>query len=358
MKKLFLPLILLVFALNTFAQRNVRTVLQPPTTPKNVILLIGDGMGTAQVFTLITMREDNSIVQFPVIGYQKTSSADNFVTESAAAGTALATGRKTNNNMVSVCPETREPMTTLVQSANARGLSTGVIASCCITHATPAAFLAHSIHRRNYEEIAEGIVNTNPTLFIGGGRDRFERRSDNRNLSDSLRARGFQVLYTLEAIQRTQNPKIAGLLWDRHPPNMANGRGEFLKPATQKAIELLNQNSRGFFLMVESAQIDWLGHDNDFEALVEELKDFDNTIHAVLDFARRDGNTLVIVTGDHETGGLTILERRNNPFPRFSTFDHSAVMVPVFAFGPGAERFAGIYENTEIHRKIVELLGL
>ncbi|MCL2414250.1 MAG: alkaline phosphatase, partial [Bacteroidales bacterium] len=306
MKKIFLPLILFIFALNTFAQRNVRTAPQPPPTPRNVILLIGDGMGTAQVFTLISTVEDNSIVRFPVIGYQKTASADNFVTESAAAGTALATGRKTNNNMVSVCPETGEPMTTLVQSANARGLSTGVIASCCITHATPAAFLSHSIHRRNYEEIAEGIVNTNPTLFIGGGRNRFEQRRDNRNLSDSLRVRGFQVLYTLEDIKRTQNPKIAGLLWDIHPPSMADGRGEFLKPATQKSIELLNQNPRGFFLMVESAQIDWLGHDNDFEALVEELKDFDNTIHAVLEFAKRDGNTLVIVTGDHETGGLSV----------------------------------------------------
>jgi len=353
MKKLLLPLILFVFVLNGCVQRN-----EQPAIPQNVIMLIGDGMGTAQVFALIASKEDNAFMRFPVIGYILTESADRFITESAAAGTALATGVRTNNNVVSLHPVTKEPLTTLVQSANARGLSTGVIASCDITHATPAAFLAHSTHRRNYEEIAEGIVNTNPTLFIGGGRRHFENRSDGRNLSDSLRTRGFQVLYTMDDILKTQNPKIAGLLWDRHPPSVAGGREDFLKPATLKAIELLGQNPNGFFLMAESAQIDWLGHSNDFDGLIAEMKDFDKTIHAVLDFAKRDGNTLVIVVGDHETGGLTILARDNVMYPSFSTDDHSAVMVPVFAFGPGAERFAGIYKNTEIHRKVFELLGL
>ena len=364
MKKIFLPLILCVFVLNGFAQieRNFygqRTTLWLPSeTPTNVIMLIGDGMGTAQVFALIAAREDNSFMRFPFIGYTLTQSADAFTTESAAAGTALATGRRTNNNMVSVCPETREPMETIIQLSNRRGLSTGVIASSSITHATPAAFLSHNINRRNNDEIAEGIVNTNPTLFIGGGRRHFDGRSDGRNLLDSLRVRGFQVFNTLDDVMQTQNPRVAGLLWENHSPNMANGRGEFLKPATQQAIQLLSQNRNGFFLMVESSQIDWLGHDNDFDGLVQEMKDFDNAISAALDFAERDGNTLVIVLGDHETGGLAVLERWNGPFGRFTTFDHSPMMVPIFAFGPGAERFTGIFKNTEVHRRIVELLGL
>jgi alkaline phosphatase len=347
MKKLFLLLFSVVFVLNSFSQK-----------PKNVILLIGDGMGTAQVFTMIASWEDNAIEQFPYIGFHKTSSADRFTTESAAGGTALATGRKTNNNMVSVDPKTKQPLKTLVHLSNAKGLSTGVVATCDILHATPAAFLSHSIHRNNYEELAENLLNTRPTLFIGGGRERFEKRSDNRNLSDSLRRQGFQVLYTLDDVLKTQHPKVAGLLFDKHPKSMENGRGEFLKPASQKAIELLNQNSKGFFLMIESSQIDWEGHDNNFNGLVEELKDFDRTIHAVLDFAKKDGNTLIIVTGDHETGGLAVLDRGGNPLGRFTTFDHSPTMVPVFAFGPGAEKFSGIYENTEVQRKIVELLGL
>ena len=346
MKRLFLSLFLLVFVGVISAQ-------------KNVILLIGDGMGTTQFFTLIEVKKDNAIEQFPIVGFQKTSSADEFVTESGAAATALATGKKTNNRFISIDPETKQPLKTLVELGNAKGLSTGVVASCDITHATPAAFLSHHIDRSDYETIAENMLNVHPTLFIGGGRNRFEKRKDNRNLSDSLKKQGFQVLYTLDEVLKTQNPKVAGLLFDKHPESMVNGRGEFLKPASKKAIELLNQNSKGFFLMIESSQIDWICHDNRFDDLIEELKDFDNVIHAVLDFARKDGNTLVVVTGDHETGGLSVLKRDGDVlFSRFTTFDHSPVMVPVFAFGPGAEEFSGIYENTEIQKKIVKLLNL
>ncbi|MCL2028348.1 MAG: alkaline phosphatase [Bacteroidales bacterium] len=358
MKKILLALLTLVFVLNISAQRTTPLANQAFQTPKNVILLIGDGMGTAQFFTLITTNENNSIEQFPIVGFQKTSSADNFVTESSAAATALSTGRKTNNRHVSVDPETMQPLQTLVHLSNAKGLSTGVIAACDIMHATPAAFLSHNADRNNYEELAENMLQTHPTLFIGGGRDRFEKRNDNRNLSDSLRKQGFQVFYTLDEVLQTQNPKVAGLLYDGHPESIADGRGEFLKPASQKAIELLNQNQKGFFMMIESSQTDWLCHDNLFDDLIKELKDFDHTIHAVLEFAKRDGNTLVIVTGDHETGGLAVLDRRGEPVGRFTSFDHTPTMIPVFAFGPGAELFSGIYENTDIQKKIVKLLGL
>lgn len=348
MKKVFFSLCLLAFVYNLSAQ-------------KNVVLLIGDGMGTTQVFTMMATQKDNVIEQFPYTGFSKTSSADNFITDSAAAGTAMATGKKTNNGYISVDAETQQPLKTLVELGNTKGLSTGVVAACDITHATPAAFLAHTGGRNSYEDIAADILNTQPTLFIGGGRDRFEKREDNRNLSDSLRKQGFQVLYTLDDIQKAAKPKVAGLLYDIHPASMINGRGEYLKPASEKAIELLNQNSEGFFLMVEASQIDWEGHDNRFDALLGELKDFNHTIQAVLDFAKKDGNTLVIVTGDHETGGLTLprYDRETDTlFSRFTTYDHTPVMVPVFAFGPGAENFTGIYENTEIQQKICKLLGL
>jgi len=362
MKKVIFSFCLLILVCNISAQKNTKSsAVQNTNSPKNVILLIGDGMGTTQVFTMMTVQKNNTIEQFPYVGFSKTSSADNFITESSAAATALSTGRKTNNNYVSMDPETKQPLKTLVELSNAKGLSTGVVAACDITHATPAAFISHAINRNDYEGIAEGILNTQPTLFIGGGKDRFEKRKDNRNLSDSLRKQGFQVLYALADIQNTQNPKVAGLLFNIHPESMINGRGEFLKPASQKAIELLGKNAKGFFLMIEASQIDWASHDNLFDALVGELKDFDHTIQAVLDYAKKDGNTLVIVTGDHETGGLTLPRADNNGdvlFPRFTTFDHTPVMVPVFAFGPGAENFAGVYENTEIQKKICKLLGL
>ena len=361
MKKFLFSLCLLVLVWNVSAQKAVKlSVTQTPNSPKNVILLIGDGMGTTQVFTLMTVQENSAIEQFTHVGFSKTSAADSFITESAAAATALSTGKKTNNGYISMDVETKQPLKTLVELSNAKGLSTGVIAACDITHATPAAFLAHAMNRDDCEAIAADILNTHPTLFIGGGKDRFEQRKDNRNLSDSLKKQGYQVLYTLADIQKTQNPKVAGLLYAHHPESMMNGRGEFLKPASQKAIELLCQNSKGFFLMIEASQIDWEGHNNRFEALISELKDFDHTIQAVLDFAKNDGNTLVIVTGDHETGGLTLPkydEDNKVLFSRFTTFDHTPVMVPVFAFGPGAEIFSGIYENTEIQKKICKLLG-
>ena len=361
MRKIFFSLCLLVVICNASAQSANSSLLQTSDSPKNVIFLIGDGMATAQVFTMITVQKDNAIEQFTHVGYSKTSALDNFITDSAAAGTALSTGKKTNKGYVSIDAETKQPLKTLVELSEAKGLSAGVVVACDITHATPAAFLSHAISRNDSEDIAAGILNTHPTLFIGGGRDSFEKRKDNRNFSDSLRKQGFQVLYTLADIQEAQHPKIAGLLYDQHPASMINGRGEFLKPASQKAIELLNQNSQGFFLMIESSQIDWEGHANNFEALVEELIDFDHTIHAVLDFAKKDGNTLVIVTGDHETGGLTLpkYDSENNVLiPKFTSPDHTPVMVPVFAFGPGAENFTGIYENTEIQKKICKLLGL
>ncbi len=362
MKKIFVPLLLLILALNISAQRAPRqTVQQTPNTPKNVILMIGDGMGTTQVYTLIANQQNNVFEQCKHIGFQKTSSASHVITESSAAATAMSTGKKTKNPYVSVDPETQQPLKTLVELSNAKGLSTGVVSTCDILHATPAAFLAHNVSRDNYEGLAEDLLNTHPTLFIGGGRDRFEYRKDGRNLTDSLKNQGFQMVYNLNDLQGVQQPKVAGLLYEVHPPSMVNGRGEYLKPASIKAIELLNQNEKGFFMMIEGSQIDWEGHDNRFEAMIEELKDFDNTAQAVLEFAKKDGNTLVIVTGDHETGGLTLPKydkRLGGLMPRFTTFDHTPVMVPVFAFGPGAEQFTGIYENTEIQAKICQLLQL
>ena len=362
MKKLVFSLCLLVTGCNVCSQEVVESfVTRVPKAPKNVILLIGDGMGTTQVFTMMTVQENCAIERFTHVGFSKTSAADEFITESSAAATALSTGKKTNNSYVSVDAETKQPLKTLVELSNAKGLSTGVVASCDITHATPAAFLAHDINRNNYEDLAADMLNTRPTLFIGGGKDRFEKRSDNRNLSDSLRKQGFQVLYSLADVLNAQKPKVAGLLYPIHPESMVNGRGDFLKSASQKAVELLNQNPRGFFLMIESSQIDWECHSTRFDALIEELKDFDLTIQAVLDFAKKDGNTLVIVTGDHETGGLTLpgYDKNNRLLSsKFTTSGHTPVMVPVFAFGPGAELFSGIYENTKIQKMICKLLGL
>jgi alkaline phosphatase len=129
-----------------------------------------------------------------------------------------------------------------------------------------------------------------------------------------------------------------------------------LPDASGKAIEILSMNKKGFFLMIEGSQIDWAGHTNSADTLIDETLDFDKTIGRVLDFAEKDGHTLVVITADHETGGVTIVDgdkKSRTVKLSFSTTDHTAVMVPVYAFGPGAEKFTGIYDNTELFYKIL-----
>lgn len=355
-------ILLLVVAMFAMSCRQSTSTKDNSSTPKNVILLIGDGMGIQQVYSLISLRDKHqssstrdktAFEQFRHIGFSKTQSADSNTTDSAAGGTALATGHRTNNGWISLHPETKQSLETLVEWGNKKGLSTGIVAACAITHATPASFLAHNIDRDNSEEIAFDIIRTQPTIFIGGGRIFFEERKDGLNLSDSLRNKGYSVIYNMQELENAQG-KIAGLMYGEHPESALEGRGDYLSTATMRTIANLNKNKTGFFLMVEASQIDWAGHDNDYPRLIAEMEDFDKVLHKVLDFARKDGNTLVVVTADHETGGLIIIDNENKHI--YNTTGHTPIMVPVYAFGPGAEEFGGIYNNTEVHDKIIRLL--
>ncbi|MDR1973872.1 MAG: alkaline phosphatase [Bacteroidales bacterium] len=330
-----------------------------PKKPKNVVLLIGDGMGLGSIYSLIAVRDNTAFEQFKHIGFSKTQSADNFITDSGAGGSALSTGKRIKNKQIAIDPVTKEPLETLVELSNKNGLKTGVVSACAITHATPASFLSHSDSRYKQEEIALNMLPTNPTLFIGGGRDYFEKREDGLNLSDSLRTRGFQVVYTMDELLNVKTEKVAGLLYDDNPKSMLNGRGDFLPVSSEKALELLSQNNdKGFFLMIEGSQIDFESHDNNYLGMIAEMDDFNATLNKVLDFARKDGNTLVVVTADHETGGLTPLDSSSvsTRNARYNTFGHTPVMVPVFAFGPNSETFCGIYNNNTVFDKIVAFL--
>jgi alkaline phosphatase len=374
MKKflLFFGILLIILPSFSYAQKKEARILDSKVAkreittsdqsekPKNVILLIGDGMGLAQVFQLIAVQDNTAFQRFQYFGFSRTQSANKFITDSGAGGTALATGKKTNNSYISVSPDTKEPIETLIETANKNNYATGVVVTCALTHATPASFLAHSDNRNKYEEIAESILNTHPTLMIGGGRNNFEKRKDGRNLSDSLRKQGFNVVYSFNDMLAQKNEKLAALLFDEHPVSMQNGRGNYETPAVEKALELLSQNQNGFFLMVEGSQIDWECHNNDIKGLVAEMQDFNDVLNAVLDFAEKDGNTLVVVTADHETGGLVPMNNDKEyptTYAQWTWFDHTAVMVPVYAYGKGAQNFAGIYHNTYVHDLIVKIMG-
>jgi alkaline phosphatase len=330
--------------------------------PVNLIIFIGDGMGVDQVYATMTRTGFTmTFPAFPVTGFSITSSADRYITDSAAASTAIATGVKTNNGMISVSPEGQE-LTTVMELAKTKGMSAGVVATSQITHATPAGFIAHEGARSDYFDIAKDFLQGTADVFIGGGKDHFANRKDSANLTVELKKTGYDVVFNMEDLKKSSSKKIAGLMAAVAMPSIAAGRDtNFLAEATLKAIEVLSGNPKGFILMVEGSQIDWAGHDNDLEGIINETLDMDRAVKVAYEFAKKSGNTLIVVTADHETGGMTITGgnvQKKEVKASFSTKGHTGVMVPIFAFGPGAGAFAGVQQNTELFDDFVNLLSL
>ncbi len=347
---------LLLLQLNTLAQEEKSEV---PVT-KNIILMIGDGMGVAQVYAGITANKGKlNLMDFPVTGFSMTSSASDYITDSGAGGTAISTGYKTYDHAIGVDADTiARP--TILEYAEQNGKSTGLVVTSQVNHATPASFIAHQKDRYMYEEIANDFLKTDIDVFIGGGLKYFNHRKDERNLLEDLEKKNYHVVYTLDDLLKINNGKIAGLLYEDKPPRFSNGRGNMLPLATEQTIDILNQNKTGFFMMVEGSQIDWGGHENETNYIIEEMLDFDRAVGIALEFAKKDGHTLVIVTADHETGGMALVGgdiKSGKVVADYATTDHTGVMVPVFAYGPGAEEFKGIYENTALFKKMMEVFG-
>lgn len=319
--------------------------------------MIGDGMGLSQVSAAIYYKNGKpNFERFSTIGLSKTSSASDLITDSAAGATVFSTGVKTYNGAIGVNQDTLA-VPTIVEQLSTRGLATGIVATSSIQHATPASFYAHVKSRRMYEEITEFAPNSGVNFFAGGGLKFFNQRKDGKDLLTEMEAKGYKVTTDQLPQQPSESNELI-LLAEDGMPKMSQGRGDFLPNATKLALEKLSKNEKGFFLMVEGSQIDWGGHDNDADYLIEELLDFDKTLGVALDFAKQNGETLVIVTADHETGGFTLASDGsdyNKIKPTFSTTGHSGTMVPVFAEGPGAFLFNGIYESTEIYHKMMAL---
>ncbi|MFO7828913.1 MAG: alkaline phosphatase [Bacteroidales bacterium] len=328
---------------------------------KNIILLIGDGMSVTHLYAAMTVSETPlNMESFKYTGLQKTYSASDYITDSGASGTAIATGKKTKNGHIG-CDSLGNHFKSILKYAEDANLATGLVSTSSILHATPAAFIANNTNRNKYQEIALDFLKTDIDIFIGGGKDDFKDRKDGLNLIDSLKSKQYQVIDHYKDINLVDYDKFAVLTANRHNPEFSKGRDNMLPEATEKAIEVLSKNEKGFFMMVEGSQIDWGGHDNDIDYILAEMFDFDRAVGKALEFAKEDGETLVIVTSDHETGGLTLTggSIKNKTIEvNFSTDHHTADMVPVFAFGPGAENFIGIYENTDIFHKMMQSLGL
>lgn len=339
MKKLILFLCLFVTAV--FAGESV---------PKNIIFFIGDGMGLPQVTAGKVAKGSLEMERCPVTGFATTWSASSLVTDSAAAATALSTGVKTGNGMLGVSPDDH-PLQNVIEAAEKRGKSTGVAVVCSLTHATPAGFIVHVPSRKMDPEIAQQIAASDVDVLFGGGLDYFDLPELQKKMTVALTAEEFRSLGTPK--------KAAAILYPVHPPYAAE-RSVSLKELTQKAIEILAQDKDGFFLMVEGSQIDWAGHKNDGPNVVSEVVDFDDAVGAGLDFAEKNGKTLVIITADHETGGFALLdgsvENKAVDKTGFVHGGHTAAMAPVFAFGPGSSVFSGIHDNTDIGETMIRFI--
>jgi alkaline phosphatase len=330
--------------------------------PKNIILMIGDGMGLTHISALTYANGNfSNLENFPVVGFQKTHSYDNLITDSAGAATAMGCGVKTFNCAIGIAPDSL-PCQSILAEAEQNNMATGLVVTSAIVHATPAAFVAHQPMRSSYESIAVDFLNTDVDVLIGGGEMYFsENPLSSISLVKELRRRNYRLMRQLPTKREIEKiDKLAVFTAPEQPTSVAQGRN-YLPHASEVAIRVLkNHSPAGFFLMIEGSQIDWASHWNNADMLLGELKDFDRTIGKVLDFARLDGETLVIVTADHDCGGLAINggKKFHNLDLQFTTNGHTAAMVPVFAFGPGAETFRGIYDNTEIHTKMLDALGL
>lgn len=339
------------------------TVTGEVPKPLNVILMIGDGMGLSQVSApYYYSDEEPAFSRFRHIGLARTSSGSHPVTQSPAAATAISTGVKTYNLAVGVNMDT-VPQENITEYLSRLGYLTGVIATSSITDATPAGFFAHESSRYSQMEIAMDLVHSDIDFFAGGGLKYFIDTTGTDHFKDN----GIEVDFA--KLVKIKNPEAGDrygfLLAAERMPAMLEGRKDFLGDASSIAIDFLSTGEKGFFLMIEGSQIDWAGHGNNVDYMITEMNDFDKTIGIVLDYAEEDGNTLVIVTADHETGGFTLGAAGRNGYdadysiiqPTFATTNHSAALVPVFAYGPGAEIFTGIYENTELFHKLVSLIG-
>ncbi|MBN1415161.1 MAG: alkaline phosphatase [Bacteroidales bacterium] len=329
--------------------------------PRNIILFIGDGMGVAHIYAAYTKNKGFlHMMKCPYTGFIKTHSASHYITDSGAGSTAFSCGKKANNYTLGI---DKDSITckTILEYAEENGLSTGLISTSAITHATPAAFIAHHESRLQYESIAADFLNTDVDVLIGGGGQHFANRADGADLIAQLQNKGYEVILYPSSYDIDSSEKVVVFTAPLHNPRFSDGRGNMLPEATEKAISILNRNETGFFLMIEGSQIDWGGHNNDIEYVVEELIDMDNAVGKALDFAEKEGNTLVIITADHETGGLVVKDGNMTTGTidiEFTSVNHTGVMVPVFAFGPGAAEFSGVYENTAVFDKMMNLLNL
>lgn len=351
---------------STYTNTDFHEVYQPKNytdwkkRPKNIILLIGDGTGLAQLYSAYTANQGKlSVFNIPNIGLSITASANSYITDSAAGATALSAGLKTNNGAVGVDPSNKR-VTLITDLLREKKYLTAIISNGDITDATPASFYGHQPTRKMMDEIALDFMTSKSDILIGGGQAHFTKRPDGKNLFQELSRQGYATSNNFNSIDSIKSSKFI-VLEDKAVVSKMNGRKDFLQRSLAKTLNTFSQSKQPFFIMEEAAQIDWGGHNNNIEYVITEALDFDKLIADALRFADSNRETLLIITADHETGGLSLVDgsiSKGYVEASFGTGHHTAIAVPVFAYGPGADLFRGVYQNTEIFEKMKALLGL
>lgn len=327
--------------------------------PKNTILFIGDGMGFEQVNAAgMYLNGQPNVLGFEFFSYGgqvKTHSANSKVTDSAAAGTALATGVKVKNGVISLAiPGSGKKLPTMLEHFKSTGKKVGLVSTAHITHATPASFGAHNKSRNNYKDIAKDYLNNSkPDLLLGGAKHVSKQQAEEA---------GYTVVTNRTELMN-HDTKSGKFLWGQfgknHMPYEAGGTGELphLSEMTQTAIKALENNDKGFFLMVEGGRIDHAGHANNLKENIFETLEFAKAVQVAADWAAKRGDTLIVVTADHETGGMKVVKNNGKgklPEVTWSSKGHTGANVPLFATGKNANRFRGVIDNTDIYRFITQ----
>ena len=327
--------------------------------PTNIILIIGDGTGLTQITAgMYANGNKTNLEAFSTIGLAKTHSSNALVTDSAASGTAMASGVKTLNGVIGISMQNKKS-TSILEYCKEQKYLAGLIATSSIVHATPASFYAKVNSRRKYQDIALQLSESKVDYFIGGGKKHFIKRDDKRDLLNEMQDWSFPK--NLTSFDEATAERIGYFTSNDEPERILDGRRPALDEAVKSMLKKLTaKKNTPFFMMIEGSQIDWGGHANELDYVVSEFLDFDKAIGVAVKFVKENPNTLLIVTADHETGGLGITSgdiKTFKPEGGFVTLGHTAAMVPVFAMGVGANQFSGIYENTAIFDKMLKVLN-
>ena len=354
---------------------------------KNIILLISDGMSLSQVSSYRLLKggpnERIAVDKFPISGIVLTHSQDAIVTDSASSATAFSTGKKTNNGALGL-DQDNQVLENFTEIIDKYGYVSSLISTSEITHATPAAYASHVDLRWKTDEISLQMMDSDVMTILGGGRHFFMpeeiggKRSDEVNLLEEIKT-SHTILTKktdMDNFDHSNKGKVVGLFADEALRDTDTPENHSLEPTSSEMLNFALKRSEqfnssgcnGFFVMLEGSQVDWAGHANNLDYLKREMEDFDEAVRTALDFAKNNQETLVIVTADHETGGLLIEPATptnyTSPEVKFSFNtgigygSHTGVPVPVYAYGPGAINFTGTLDNTDIFYAMIEALDL